>query len=114
MQKEHSFWDRPRFRLQTSRKLPYQRRGARPTQEGFPGAPGGAILVPRSLKDYSVQVRVWTTEATQLLGQVKLTQILGQAVFQAFIFCQEAGSNTRYLCTFPATGELASREYSDH
>jgi hypothetical protein len=29
-------------------------------------------------------------------------------------FCQEAGSNTRYLGTFPARGELACREYSEH
>jgi hypothetical protein len=35
-------------------------------------------------------------------------------MFQAFIFNQEAGLNTRYLCTFPARGELAYREYSDH
>jgi hypothetical protein len=33
------------------------------------GAPGGAILVPGSLRDWSAQVRVWTTEVTQLLGQ---------------------------------------------
>jgi hypothetical protein len=29
-------------------------------------------------------------------------------------FCQEAGSNTRYLGTFPARRELAWREYSAH
>jgi hypothetical protein len=34
-------------------------------------------------------------------------QLLGQAQFQAFIFCQEAGPNARYLCTFPDRGELA-------
>jgi hypothetical protein len=50
-------------------------------------------------------MRVQTIEATQLLGQ---------ALFWAFIFCQEAGPNSRYLCTFPARGELAYREYSDH
>ena len=33
-QKQHSFWDRPFFRLQTPRLLPYQRRGALPAQEG--------------------------------------------------------------------------------
>jgi hypothetical protein len=49
-------------------------------------------------------VRVLTTEATQLLGQ---------ALFQAFIFCQEAGPNARYLYTFPERGELACREYTD-
>ena len=59
----HSFWGRPCFRLQTSRHLPCQRRGVRPSREGFTGAPGGAILVPRSLRDWSVKVRVWTTKA---------------------------------------------------
>jgi hypothetical protein len=29
-------------------------------------------------------------------------------------FCQEADFNVRYLGTFPARGELACREYSDH
>jgi hypothetical protein len=28
-------------------------------------------------------------------------------------FCQEASSNTRYLGTFPARGELACREYTE-
>jgi hypothetical protein len=49
-------------------------------------------------------VREQTTEATQLLGQ---------ALLQAFIFSQEAGPNAKYLCTFPARGKLAFREYSD-
>ena len=40
----------------------------------------------------------------------RTTQILGQALFQAFILCREAGPNTRYLSTFPARGELACRE----
>ena len=65
----HSFWARPSFGLQTCRHHPCQRRGVCPTQEGFARAPGGAILfprailVPRSLRDWSSQVRVWTTEA---------------------------------------------------
>jgi hypothetical protein len=42
------------------------------------------------------------------------THLLGQDLFRAFIFSQEAGVNARYLCTFPARGELACREYSDH
>jgi hypothetical protein len=42
------------------------------------------------------------------------THLLGQALFQAFIFSQEAGPNARYLCMFPARGELACKEYSDH
>jgi hypothetical protein len=29
-------------------------------------------------------------------------------------FCQESGSNTRYLGTFPARRELSCREYSAH
>jgi hypothetical protein len=37
------------FQAQTSGHLPCQRRGVRPAQEGFARAPGGAILVPRSL-----------------------------------------------------------------
>jgi hypothetical protein len=50
-------------------------------------------------------VRVQIAEATPLLGQ---------ALFLAFIFSQEAGLNDRTLCTFPARGELACREYSDY
>jgi hypothetical protein len=42
------------------------------------------------------------------------THLLGQALFRAFIFRQEAGLKTRPLCTFRARGELAYREYSDH
>jgi hypothetical protein len=42
------------------------------------------------------------------------THLLGQALFQVFIFSKEAGLNARYLCTFPARGELACREYSGH
>ena len=69
------------------------------------GAGKGAILFPGSLGDQSVQVRVWTAEATHLLGQ---------ALFQAFIFIQEAGLKARLLRTFPERGELACRENSDH
>jgi hypothetical protein len=42
------------------------------------------------------------------------SKLLGKVLFLAFIFSQEAGPNTRYLCTFPARGELACREYSNH
>jgi hypothetical protein len=104
-QSAQSFWSRPHFRLQTSRHLPCQRRGVWPAWEGFATTSGGDVLVPGSHLDYSGQVRVWTTEATQ---------ILGQALFQAFIFCQEADPNNRYLFTFPARGELACRECSNH
>ena len=44
-QKPQSFWGRPHFQLQTSRHLPFQRRGVCPTWEGFPTTSGGAILV---------------------------------------------------------------------
>jgi hypothetical protein len=96
---------RPHFRLQTSGLLPCKMRDVRPAREGLARASGGDIFVLRSCRDYSAQVRVWTTEATQ---------ILGQALFQAFIFCQEAGPNTRHLSTFPERGELACRECSNH
>jgi hypothetical protein len=32
----------------------------------------------------------------------------------AFVFCQEAGPNAKYLCTFTARGKLACIEYVDH
>jgi hypothetical protein len=62
-------------------------------------------MCPTSLRNQSVQVSFQTAEATHLLGQ---------ALFPTFIFSQEAGLNARYLYTFPARGELACREYSDH
>ena len=65
----------------------------------------GTILCLGSLRDQSVQMSAQTAEATHLLGQ---------ALFRAFIFSQEAGPNVRYLYTFPSRGELACREYSDH
>jgi hypothetical protein len=64
-----------------------------------------AILWRLSLWDQSVQVSIQTEEATHLLGQ---------ALFPAFIFRQEAGLNDIYLWTFPVRGELAWIEYSDH
>jgi hypothetical protein len=36
---------------------------------------------------------VQTTEATRLLGQAEVTQLLGQALFQSFIFSEETGLN---------------------
>jgi hypothetical protein len=36
------------------------------------------------------------------------SQLLEQAQFRAFIFCQEANLNNRYRCTFSARGELAA------
>ena len=69
------------------------------------GASKGAILCPRSLRDQSAQVRVQTAEAKHLLGL---------ALFLAFTFSQDTALKVRPLCTFPAIGELACREYSDH
>jgi hypothetical protein len=68
-QKPQSFWGRPCFKLQTSGLLPCQRRGVCHAQKGFATASGGDTLVPGSHRDYSAQVRVWTTEATQIVGQ---------------------------------------------
>jgi hypothetical protein len=46
-QKPHSFWGRAHFGLQTSRYLPYQRRGFHPAWGGgVARALGGNILVP--------------------------------------------------------------------
>jgi hypothetical protein len=42
------------------------------------------------------------------------THLLGQSLFWAFIFSQDAGLNARYLYTFAARGEIACREFSDH
>ena len=39
------------------------------------------------------------------------THLLGQALFQAFIFSQKEGLNARTLCTVPEREELACREY---
>jgi hypothetical protein len=64
-----------------------------------------AIFFPVSLGDQSVQVSLQTAEATNLLGQ---------ALFWAFIISQEVGLNAIYLCIFHAREELAYREYSDH
>jgi hypothetical protein len=57
-----------------------------------------ATLCPTLLRDHSVQVSIQTAEATQLLGQ---------ALFLAFIVSQEAVLNARTLFTFPVRGELA-------
>lgn len=97
-QKQHSFWNRPCFGLHTFRYLPHQRRGV--CLGGL--WPWEQVPCPSVT---SLQVSVQTAEATHLLGQ---------ALFQAFISSKEAGPNARYLCTFPARGELTCREYSDH
>jgi hypothetical protein len=64
-----------------------------------------AIFCPGSLEDQSVQMSMQTAEATHLLGQT---------LFRAFIFSQEAGLNFRPLCIVHARRELTCREYSDH
>jgi hypothetical protein len=47
------------------------------------------------------------------LQTAEAMHVLGQALFQAFIFSQEAGLNATPQFTFPERGELACREYSD-
>jgi hypothetical protein len=64
-----------------------------------------AILCPTPLRDQSVKVCMQTAEATHPLRQ---------AMFLVFIFRQEADLNARPLYIFPASGELAYREYPDH
>ena len=76
-----------------------------PSRTWTAGAGEGAILCPGCLIEQSVQVRVQIAEATHLLRK---------ALFQAFIFSQETGLNTRPLCTFTARKELVCRQYSDH
>ena len=83
----------------------FSARGEVSSLEGSLGEGERAILGRMSLREQSVQVNVQTAEETHLLGQ---------ALFRALIFSQEGGQNTRYLCTFPARGELACRECSDH
>jgi hypothetical protein len=58
----------------------------------------------------------WECALEKLTASVtaKATQPLGKVLFWAFIFGQEGGLNTRYLCTFPVRGELAWRECSCH
>ena len=46
---EDSFWDRPCFRLQKTRHLPFQRTSVLPARVGFARTPGEAILFPGSL-----------------------------------------------------------------
>ena len=104
-QKQHSFWDRPRFGLQTSGHLFLPEERWQTARALTSRVDERATLCPGSLGDQSVQVSLQTAAATHLLGQ---------ALFRAFIFSQEAGLNARTLCTFPARRELACREYSDH
>jgi hypothetical protein len=87
------------------RNLLCQRRGVCPAREGLCWSTWGRNLgsqIPLRLvcRGESVEYRS--------------THLLGQNLFQDFIFCQEAGPNARYMCTFPARGELACRECSDH
>ena len=56
-------------------------------------------MCPGSLGDQSMQVSIQTVEATYLLGQ---------ALYQDFIFSQEAGLNARHLCTLPAESTLTT------
>ena len=75
-----------------------------PPRRALPEYLGFAILVPGCLRLVCVGESV----------DYRSLQLLGQALFQAFIFWQEGGPNSRYLCTFPVRGELACREGSDN
>ena len=75
-------------------------RGREPPGRALTSRSGeGAILCPKCLRDQSVQVSAQTAEATY---------ILGQALFRAFIYSQEAGLNARPHCTLPAESTLTT------
>jgi hypothetical protein len=81
--------------------------------KGKVSTPPGRALLEHLRKPSSFQILprlVCTGESVD----DKSYQLLGQALFQAFIFCQEASPNNRYLCTFSERGELAFRECSNH
>jgi hypothetical protein len=62
----------------------------------------------------SVYYRSYTASGTgrsnTASGTGRSNTASGTGLVSAFIFSQEAGPNARYLCTFPARGELACRE----
>ena len=76
-----------------------------PPGRALPEQVGEAILGPGSLRDgdQPAEVRVQTTEASQLLGQAEVTQLLGQTPFQAPDIC------SRHLGTFPARGVVSAQ-----
>jgi hypothetical protein len=65
------------------------------------------ILGPWYLSDQSVQVRVQTTEATQLLGLAEATQLLAQTPFPAPDIQAPSLPEERYL---PCPGGLCHGE----
>jgi hypothetical protein len=101
-QEPQSFWGSPLFWFQTSGHLPCQRIGVCLAQEGFAWASVGDILDPWLHRDYSAQVRVWTTEANSFWDKL----------------CFRPSSSARrrvwYMCIFPERGQPACRECSDH
>jgi hypothetical protein len=58
-----------------------------------------------------VQVRVWTTETTQLLGQAEVTQLLGQTPFRAPNIRAPSLPEERCL---PLTGGLCQSTWMSH
>jgi hypothetical protein len=99
LQKVYSFWDRPHFRALDIQAFSPPEERCLPGRSLTAGAGEGAIFCPGSLWDQSVQVSTQTAETTYLLGQ---------ALFHAFIFSQEADLNTRSRCTFPTESTLTT------
>ena len=79
---------------------------------------GSRILQRLVCTGKSVYYRSYTASGTgrsnTASGTGRSNTASGTGLVSAFIFSQEAGQNTRYLCTLPARGELACREYSDY
>jgi hypothetical protein len=85
----------------------------------FPAREEVSTLTRKALPEHLGEPSlVWDISETSLCrwesGLQKLHSFWDRPCFGPFIFCQEAGPNVRYLCIFPARGELACREYSDH
>jgi hypothetical protein len=85
----------PLFGLQTSGNLHCQRIGVHPVWEGFAWASAGDILVPRLHRDYSAQVRVWTTEAKSFWNRREAQRLWGSPLFRlqtsGHLPCQRIG-----------------------
>jgi hypothetical protein len=68
-------------------------------------------LVTGSLRHQSVQVRLWTTEATKLLGQVEATQLLGKTPFRVLDIWSPSLPEERCL---PLLGGLCQSTWGTH
>jgi hypothetical protein len=81
---------------------------------GEVSAPPGRNL-PENLAESSLVLDLSETSMHRWdCGLQKLHSFWDRPCFRPSSFGQEAGLNARHLCTFPARGELACREYSDH